>query len=163
MQVAVSYRRFWTTEDDNDNNNVGATFMKAKIVKEVPCGHAPRNFPPKSNVVNLSFCSALAMRPSPWFLQPSSSSVSLLLLAAQRNRKRAPARGTLWLSAVFFFVKSLSSWAAKRAAVSSSAEKSAFFENKNTQFYLLSAPVFNGLISRILDGCIVGVCVKKFL
>ena len=64
MQV-VSYRRFWTTEDDNDNNNVGATFMKAKIVKEVPCGHAPRNFPPKSNVMNLSFCSALAMRPSP--------------------------------------------------------------------------------------------------
>ena len=37
-------------------STMGATFMKAKTdnVKEVPCGPAPRNFPPKSNVMNLS-------------------------------------------------------------------------------------------------------------
>ena len=87
--------------------------MKAKTVKEVPCGHAPRNFPPKSNVMNLSLKLllsfdghvAFALISAAAFTSSSSKSMSLLLmLAAQRNRKRAPARGTLCDSQLSFFL-----------------------------------------------------------
>ena len=80
--------------------------------------------------------------------------------------KRAPARGTTYFVTLscLFFVKSLSSWAAKRAAVSSVCweEHSAFLKRIILSFLLL-ATVFNRSISCIFDSWrTVSLCVKKF-
>ena len=81
--------------------------------------------------------------------------------------KRAPARGTTYFVTLscLFFVKSLSSWAAKRAAVSSVCweEHSAFLKRIILSFLLL-ATVFNRSISctSLIAGGAVSLCVKKF-
>ena len=104
-------------------STMGATFMKAKTdnVKEVPCGPAPRNFPPKSNVMNLSkqaFGSAQAMLASTFALISAAFKVVLVVvvgvvrcccLRRKGTVKRAPARGTTYfvtLSCLFFCKKS---------------------------------------------------------
>ena len=83
--------------------------------------------------------------------------------------KRAPARGTTYFVTLscLFFVKSLSSWAAKRAAVSSVCweEHSAFLKRIILSFFCSwLCTVFNRSISCTSStaGGAVSLCVKKF-